>query len=99
MDTVGLRKLRRNASEFVRRVEAGEELTITVGGRPSARLVPIAPTAELPKTWRTYEEIADLWSGSADDGWEADRDLIDQRPPELRVKGVSGGGSKPPSDP
>lgn len=37
----GLRELRQNASELVRRVEAGGEVTITVAGRPSARLVPI----------------------------------------------------------
>lgn len=43
----------------MRRVEAGEELTITVAGRPSARLVPIAPQA-----WRTYAEVAALFDGS-----------------------------------
>jgi len=79
MDTVGLRELRQNASELVRRVESGEELTITVAGRPSARLVPVAPAAALPRTWRTYAEIADLWFGPADEDWEADRDLVDQR--------------------
>lgn len=78
MDIVGLRELRQNASELVRRVESGEELTITVAGRPSARLVPVVPTPALPRAWRTYDEIADLWSGPADDDWEADRDLIDQ---------------------
>ncbi|MCP2255258.1 prevent-host-death family protein [Prauserella aidingensis] len=41
-DTVGLRELRQDASELVRRVEAGAEVTITVAGRPSARLVPVA---------------------------------------------------------
>jgi prevent-host-death family protein len=79
MNTVGLRELRQNASELVRRVEAGEELTITVAGRPSVRMVPVAPASAMPRTWRTYEEIKELWSGSADEDWEADRDLIDQR--------------------
>ncbi|MEV0251404.1 type II toxin-antitoxin system prevent-host-death family antitoxin [Nocardia sp. NPDC050712] len=73
MDTVGLRELRQQASELVRRAEAGEEVTITVAGRPSARLVPIAA----PKSWRRFDEVADLWSGKADLDWETDRDRID----------------------
>jgi prevent-host-death family protein len=74
MTTVGLRELRQNASELLRRVEAGEELTITVAGRPAARLVRAAP-----RTWRSYREIADLFQGAGDPDWDADRDLIDQQ--------------------
>lgn len=74
--TVGLRELRQQASELVRRVEAGEEVTITVAGRPSARLVAVAP-----RTWRTWDEVADLFNGPADTEWNSDRDQIDQ---ELR---------------
>jgi prevent-host-death family protein len=73
MSTVGLRELRQQASELVRRAEAGEEVTITVSGRPSAKLVPAAPA-----TWRRYAEIADLWNGRPDPDWDADRDRIDQ---------------------
>jgi prevent-host-death family protein len=73
MVTVGLRELRQDASELVRRAEAGEEIEITVAGRPGARLVPIRPRA-----WRTYAEIADLFAGRPDPAWEADRDRIDQ---------------------
>jgi prevent-host-death family protein len=71
-DTVGLRELRQNASDLVRRVGAGEEITITVSGRPSARLVPARPTQ-----WRAWADIADLFRGSADPDWERDRDLVD----------------------
>ena len=53
---MGLRELRQQASELVRRVEAGEEVTITVAGRPSARLVPVAP-----HTWREWDEVAELF--------------------------------------
>jgi prevent-host-death family protein len=74
MTAVGLRELRQNASELLRRVEAGEELTITVAGRPAARLVPAAS-----RTWRSYREVADLFAGPADPAWESDRDLIDQQ--------------------
>jgi prevent-host-death family protein len=72
MGTVGLRELRQDASELVRRVEAGEAITITVSGRPSARLVPVRPTQ-----WRAWAEIADLFRGPADPDWEHDRDLVD----------------------
>lgn len=74
MTTVGLRELRQRASDLVRRVEAGEEITISVAGRPSARLVPIVPQA-----WRTYTDIADVFTGAGDPDWESDRDRIDQR--------------------
>lgn len=73
MSVVGLRELRQQASELLRRVEAGEEVTITVAGRPSARLVALAPGA-----WRRWDEIADLFTGPADTAWGHDRDRIDQ---------------------
>ncbi len=73
MSTVGLRELRQDASDLVRRVEAGEEITITVAGRPAARLVPATP-----QRWRSSGAIADLFDGPADMAWDADRDLIDQ---------------------
>jgi len=71
MGTVGLRELRQNASDLVRRVEAGEEITITVAGRPGARLVPA-----VPQTWRRWAEVAGLFSGPADPDWTADREQI-----------------------
>ena len=43
MGTVGLRELRQDASEIVRRVEAGEAIDITVSGRLAARMVPVRP--------------------------------------------------------
>ncbi len=72
METVGLRELRQDASELVRRVEAGEEFTITVAGRPSARLV-----AADTRQWRDFEAVAELFDGPADPAWEADREGID----------------------
>jgi prevent-host-death family protein len=73
-DHVGLRELRQQASDLVRRVEAGEQITITVAGRPSARLVPVER-----QQWRRYADIADLFHGEADPDWDRDRDEIDQR--------------------
>ncbi len=45
MDEVGLREMRQNASDLVRRSEAGERVTITAAGRPAAILGPVAPRA------------------------------------------------------
>ncbi len=73
MATVGLRELRQDASELVRRVEGGEEIDITVAGRLAARIVPAAP-----KRWQRWDDIADLFDGRADADWKRDRDLIDQ---------------------
>jgi prevent-host-death family protein len=73
MGTVGLRELRQQASELVRRVQDGEEVIITVSGRPSARLVPVAP-----RTWRHHADVADLFDGPNDPQWESDRELVDQ---------------------
>ena len=79
MDTVGLRELRQSASELVRRVEAGEEITISVAGRPSARLVPIGP-----KAWRSYDDVAEVFAAGEDPDWSRDRNRIDQHLSDLR---------------
>ena len=63
----------RHASELVRRVEAGEEIDITVAGRLAARLVPATP-----KRWQRWSDIANLFNGPPDPGWDGDRDLLDQ---------------------
>jgi prevent-host-death family protein len=73
MATVGLRELRQDASELVRRVQSGEEIDVTVSGRLAARLVPAAP-----KRWQSWDDIADVFAGRPDPEWERDRDLIDQ---------------------
>jgi len=70
---VGLRELRQDASELVRRVEAGEEIDITVAGRLAARLVPAAPAR-----WQRWADITDLFSGPPDPDWDHDRDLVNQ---------------------
>lgn len=42
MATIPQKELRNNVAEVLRRAEAGEEFTITVAGRPVARLGPAA---------------------------------------------------------
>ncbi|MEO7195082.1 MAG: type II toxin-antitoxin system prevent-host-death family antitoxin [Pseudonocardiaceae bacterium] len=75
MESIGLRELRQNASDIVRRVEAGAAVTITVSGRPAAVL---QGTAD--RSWRCYEDIADLFTGAGDPEWERDRALLDDAP-------------------
>jgi prevent-host-death family protein len=75
MSEVGLREMRQNASDLVRRAEAGEHVTITVAGRPAAVLGPIAP-----RTWRQWDDVADLLREPVDADWDADRDLLDASP-------------------
>ena len=71
MDVVGLRELRQSASELVRRVEDGAEITVTVAGRPAAKLVPAAS-----RNWRQWSDIADIFTGPEDPDWEHDRATV-----------------------
>lgn len=75
MQRIGLRELRQEASDYVRRAEAGEEFEVTVAGRPAARLVGAAPAQ-----WRTWEQAGDALGslGGAVDDDETDlRDAFD----------------------
>jgi prevent-host-death family protein len=67
--------MRQNASELVRRAEAGERVTITVAGRPAAVLGPVAP-----RMWRRWADLSDLFRESVDDAWASDRDRLDDAP-------------------
>jgi prevent-host-death family protein len=75
MTQVGLRELRQDASELVRRVEAGEVVEITVSGRLAALMVPAEP-----RRWQRWADVADLFAGPSDPDWDRDRDLLDQSP-------------------
>lgn len=44
MERIGIRELRQNASQYVRRAEAGETIEVTDRGRPVARLAPLPKT-------------------------------------------------------
>lgn len=43
MTTVGVHEAKTHLSRLLRRVAEGEEVIITSGGRPAARLVPVRP--------------------------------------------------------
>lgn len=73
MALIGIRELRTNASELIRRVrEQGEIIDITYYGEVVARLVPVKQLKirdeELPALWaemdRLAQEVSAQWSGS-----------------------------------
>ncbi|MEJ7795740.1 MAG: type II toxin-antitoxin system prevent-host-death family antitoxin [Nocardioides sp.] len=74
MRTAGLRELRQQASDLVRRAEAGERITVTVSGRAAAELGP----ARGDRTWRAMADLTALFDDSGDEAWESDRDLVGQ---------------------
>jgi prevent-host-death family protein len=75
-DVIGLRELRQNASDIVRRVEAGDTITVTVSGRPAARIIPVDR-----HTWRRWDDIAGLFTADrAAEGWTDDRTHLDDSP-------------------
>jgi prevent-host-death family protein len=56
--TIPQKEIRNNVGEVLRRAEAGEEFTVTVAGRPVARLGPARPRqwvsgANLQRIWQT----------------------------------------------
>lgn len=58
MVEVGVHEAKTNLSRLLRRVAAGEEIIITRGRQPVARLVPVAPASEHLGTDRGAIEIA-----------------------------------------
>lgn len=70
MERIGIRELRQNASEYIRRAEQGETLEVTDRGRPVARLSP------LPQVESVLDRL--IAEGKAT---PAKRDLRDLPPP------------------
>lgn len=68
MESVGIRELKQNASEVVARAEKGETITITVQGRPVAKIVPINPVKRM---WVPAAELAAVMAELGPDttGW------------------------------
>jgi prevent-host-death family protein len=65
MSQVASRELRNNTRAVLDRVEAGEEVTITVDGRPVAALVPIG---RRPRCWTKAEFVRRVLPHQADPG-------------------------------
>jgi prevent-host-death family protein len=81
MTTIPQKDLRNKVGEVLRRAEAGEELTITVSGRPVAHLGPLrarewVDSADLHELWalprdRTLERDIEGFGISLRDPWDA----------------------------
>lgn len=54
--TIPQKELRNNVGEVLRRAEAGEEFTVTVAGRPVARLGPARP-----REWVSGRDLQSVW--------------------------------------
>ncbi len=60
MESIPQKELRNNVGEVLRRAEAGEEMTVTVAGRPVARLGPAAK-----RRWVSGPELRRVWETPA----------------------------------
>lgn len=79
---IGVRELRNDTAAILRRVEAGERLTITVSGRPVAELVPLEERPMF-RTWEWFQQIPRSDPGLAEElrellGHESTHDVGDQ---------------------
>ncbi len=72
MTTIPQKELRNQVGEVLRRVEAGETLTITVAGRPVAELSPVRKNR-----WVSGPALQRVWTGPAPRGLEDDLDRMD----------------------
>ncbi len=69
--TIPQKELRNNVGEVLRRAEAGEEFTVTVAGRPVARLGPARP-----RQWVTGPALAAVFETPAPQTLAADLDAL-----------------------
>jgi len=71
MATIPQSELRDNLAGVLRRAEAGEEMTITVSGRPAASLGP-----DKDRRWVTSSQLTELWRAPANQFFEADLEIM-----------------------
>lgn len=74
MSEVASRDLRNDTAGVLRRVQAGEDITITVKGRPVAVLTPVSPKR---RRWLTRIEFLTRLQGvQADPGLRKDLEML-----------------------
>jgi len=73
MPEIPQKQLRNEIGEILRRAEAGEELTITVSGRPVAKLGPLDDRRQ----WVPAAALEDLWKLPVDDNLADDLRAFD----------------------
>lgn len=71
MAPIPQKELRNQVGAVLRRVEAGETLTVTVSGRPVADLCPAAG-----RRWITGGALADVWRSPAPRRLDADLEQL-----------------------
>ena len=72
MTTIPQKELRNQVSAVLRRVEAGERLTVTVSGRPVAELSPVRRDR-----WVSGTALTRVWRGPAPHDLEQDLERLD----------------------
>jgi prevent-host-death family protein len=75
MQSIPQKELRNNVGEVLRRAEAGEELEVTVAGRPVARLGPLGK-----RSWVSADDLASIWQTPAPQRMDED---LEKFPAEL----------------
>jgi prevent-host-death family protein len=80
--TIPQRELRNDVAAILREAEAGTEFTVTVRGRPVARLGPVDEPLQ-PRRYVDRETVRKLLATPVDDQWAAD--LADLRSSHLPV--------------
>jgi len=70
--TIPQKELRNNVGEVLRRAEAGEQMTITVAGRPVAELGPART-----RRWVDAGDLSELWDLPLDRGLAEDLQAFD----------------------
>ena len=63
MVSIGVRELKAQLSQQLKRVERGARLTITDRGKPIAVLSPVEPQTDVAWAWRMVKEGKATWSG------------------------------------
>jgi prevent-host-death family protein len=71
MPTISEEELRNDSDEILRRAEAGERFTITVGGRPVAEIV-----SAIRRQWVDTSALGDLFARRADPTLGSDIDAF-----------------------
>lgn len=71
MTTIPQKELRNQVAEVLRRVEAGEEIVVTVAGRPSAELRPVSG-----RRWISGPASAAVFAGPAPRDLDADLERL-----------------------
>lgn len=76
MAEVASRELRNNTADVLRRVQAGEEITITVRGKPVAQVVPLDSHRKRRLTFEELFRRFDNLPGEPDPTFAEDMDWI-----------------------